>query len=204
MLMTPWMRRAGACACTAALLATPAATFAETAIVTAETKAAAKATDVVLGPKGTLVGLVKDMAGKASSQSLVTVGYSGSEVAAVETLDDGSFAVEGLREGTHVIQAGGKKSTFRFWEADKAPPNAQPEITLVARQVPADDGAVQFIPDPQPAPIVPVQQGFSPRRGFLGRAFANYPILTAAGLLGAGIGSGIAIGSGINDDPASP
>ena len=203
MLMTKWIRRAGAYACTAALLATPAATFAETPIATAETRVEAKATDVVLGPKGRLLGLVKDMAGKATGHALVTVGYSGSEVAAVETLEDGSFAVEGLREGTHVIQAGGKKSTFRFWEADKAPPNAKPEITLVARQVPANDG-VQFIPDPQPAPYVPVQNGYSPRRGFLGRAFANYPLLTAAGLLGAGIGSGIAIGSNSGSTPASP
>ena len=56
----------------------------------------------------------------------------------------------------------------------------------------------------QPAPIVPVQNGYSPRQGFLGRAFANYPLLTAAGLLGAGIGSGIAIGSSSSDTPASP
>lgn len=203
MLMTRWMRRASAFACTAALLATPAATFAKPPVATANAKVETKATDVVLGPKGTLVGLVTDRAGKANGHSLVTVGYSGTEVAAVETLDDGSFVVEGLREGTHVVQANGKKSTFRFWESDKAPPGAKPEITLVARQVPADDGAVQFIPDPQPAPYVPVQQTRR-RGGFLGRAFANYPILTAAGLLGAGIGSGIAIGSGINDDPASP
>ena len=149
------------------------------------------------------MGLVKNMSGDAEGHQLVTIGYSGNEVAAVETLDDGSFVVEGLREGTHVIQASGKKSTFRFWEADKAPPGAKPDITLVARQVPADD-AVQFIPEGQPAPIVPVQNGYSPRQGFLGRAFANYPLLTAAGLLGAGIGSGIAIGSSSSDTPASP
>ena len=201
--MTKWMRRAGAIACTASMLATTTATFAETPLVnTAETKA--EVTDVVLGTKGTLMGLVKDTIGDAKGHQLVTIGYSGNDVAAVETLDDGSFVVEGLREGTHVIQASGQKSTFRFWEADKAPPGAKPEITLVARQVPADDGAVQFIPDPQPAPIVPVQRGYSPRRGFLGRAFANYPLLTAAGLLGAGIGSGIAIGSSSSDTPASP
>lgn len=201
MLMTKWMRKTGVVACTAALFATPAATFADTPVITADAKA--EVTDVVLGSKGTLIGLVKDVAGKAKSHALVSIGYSGNEVAAVETLDDGSFVVEGLREGTHVVQANGKKSTFRFWESDKAPPGAKPEITLVARQVPADDGAVQFIPDPQPAPYVPVQQTRR-RGGFLGRAFANYPILTAAGLLGAGIGSGIAIGSGINDSPATP
>ena len=201
MLTTKWMRKAGAAACAAALFATPVATFAATPVTTAEAKA--EVTDVVLGKKGTLIGLVKDVAGKAKGHALVSIGYSGNEVAKVETLDDGSFVVEGLREGTHVVQADGKKSTFRFWETDKAPPGAKPEITLVARQVPADDGAVQFIPDPQPAPYVPVQQTRR-RGGFLGRAFANYPILTAAGLLGAGIGSGIAIGSGINDTPASP
>ena len=201
MLTTKWMRKAGAAACAAALFATPVATFAATPVTTAEAKA--EVTDVVLGKKGTLIGLVKDVAGKAKGHALVSIGYSGNEVAKVETLDDGSFVVEGLREGTHVVQADGKKSTFRFWETDKAPPGAKPEITLVARQVPADDGAVQFIPDPQPAPYVPVQQTRR-RGGFLGRAFANYPILTAAGLLGAGIGSGIAIGSGINDSPASP
>ena len=201
MLTTKWMRKAGAAACAAALFATPVATFAATPVTTAEAKA--EVTDVVLGKKGTLIGLVKDVAGKAKGHALVSIGYSGNEVAKVETLDDGSFVVEGLREGTHVIQASGKKSSFRFWESDKAPPGAKPEITLVARQVPANDGAVQFIPDPQPAPYVPVQQTRR-RGGFLGRAFANYPILTAAGLLGAGIGSGIAIGSGINDDPATP
>ena len=195
------MRRAGAIACTASMLATTTATFAETPIVNA-TETKTEVTDVVLGTKGTLMGLVKNMSGDVKGHQLVTIGYSGNEVAAVETLDDGSFVVEGLREGTHVIQASGKKSTFRFWEADKAPPGAKPEITLVARQVAADE--VQFIPDAQPAPIVPVQNGYSPRQGFLGRAFANYPLLTAAGLLCAGIGSGIAIGSSSSDTPASP
>jgi hypothetical protein len=151
MLMTNWMRRAAACACTAALLSAPVATFAETPIVTTESRAAAAATDVVLGPKGTLLGLVKDIAGKAKGHALVTVGYSGSEVAAVETLDDGSFAVEGLREGTHVIQSGGEKSTFRFWEADKAPPNAKPDITLVARSAAGPDraGAAEIFAAPR-------------------------------------------------------
>ena len=59
MLMTKWMRRAGAIACTTSMLATTTATFAETPLVnTAETKA--EVTDVVLGTKGTLMGLVKD------------------------------------------------------------------------------------------------------------------------------------------------
>ena len=205
--MTKWMRQAGALMCTASMLATSTATFAETPIVNvAETKA--QVTNVVLGNKGTVMGYVKGNAGDARGQQLVTIGYSGNEVAAVETLDDGSFVIEGLREGTHVVQSNGEKSTFRFWEADKAPPGAEPQITLVARQVPVDNEAVQFIPDAQPAPVVPVQNGYSPRRGPIGRALCCYPILTAAGLLGAGIGSGIAIGCGSSTNssntPVSP
>ena len=38
----------------------------------------------------------------------------------------------------------------------------------------------------------------------VGRATAEYPLLTAPGLLGAGIGSGVAIGSSSADIPASP
>ena len=57
MLMTKWMRRAGAIACTASMLATTTATFAETPIVNA-TETKAEVTDVVLGTKGTLMGLV--------------------------------------------------------------------------------------------------------------------------------------------------
>ena len=134
--MTKWVRRAGAIACTASMLATTTATFAETPLVNAaETKA--EVTDVILGTKGTLMGLVKDTTGDVKGHQLVTIGYSGNEVAAVETLDDGSFVVEGLREGTHVIQADGKKSTFRFWEADKAPPGAKPEIVKITNGVSA-------------------------------------------------------------------
>ena len=201
MLMTKWMHRVGAIACTASILATTTATFAETPSVNAaETKAAV--TDVVLGTRGTLMGLVKDTTGDAKGHQLVTIGYSGNEVAAVETLMMDHSLLKDF-EGTHVIQADGK-SRPSVLEADKAPPGAKPEITLVAQQVPVDDGAVQLIPEPQPAPIVHVHNGYHPRRGFLGRAFANYPILTAAGLLGAGIGSGIAIGSSSSDTPASP
>lgn len=202
MFMTNSIRRAQSLTCITTLLVMSATTYAEPPV--AISKGKAEVIDVALGKQGTLIGIVKDIAGKAKSHALVSVGYAGKEVAAVETLDDGSFVVEGLREGTHVIQASGRKSAFRFWESDKAPPGATPKITLVARQVPADEGVVPFIPEPQPAPLVPVQRGYSPRRGFLGRAFANYPLLTSAGLLGAGIGSGIAIGSGINDEPASP
>ncbi len=72
MLMTKWMRKTGVVACTAALFATPAATFADTPVITADAKA--EVTDVVLGSKGTLTGLVKDVAGKAKSHALVSIG----------------------------------------------------------------------------------------------------------------------------------
>ena len=58
--------------------------------------------------------------------------------------------------------------------------------------------------DPAYQPNYQPSRGYAPRRGFLGRAFANYPILTTAALLGAGIGSGIAIGSSSSSTPATP
>ena len=202
MLMTKWMHRVGAIACTASILATTTATFAETPSVNAaETKAVV--TDVVLGTRGTLMGLERT---PLVMQRDINLSQSVTPVMKLPPLRllmmDHSLLKD--FEKAHMLSKLMEKSTFRFWEADKAPPGAKPEITLVAQQVPVDDGAVQLIPEPQPAPIVPVHNGYHPRRGFLGRAFANYPILTAAGLLGAGIGSGIAIGSSSSDTPASP
>jgi hypothetical protein len=157
---------------------------------------------------------VKDANGRAKAAEIVTVGFSGAEVATVQTLEDGRFTIEGLREGSHLVKTSGAQFPVRFWAGDKAPPTADSGITLVSGQVPVEEGEEtvirEFIPEEQPvqgyqpnyqpAP----QRGYAPRRGFLGRAFANYPILTTAALLGAGIGSGIAIGSSSSSTPATP
>lgn len=207
MLTNSWMKRVGASVCSMALAASPIVSFAAPPAVI---NAPAAAKDIVLGPNGTFSGVVKDVNGQAKSAAIVTVGFSGAEVATVQTLEDGRFTIEGLREGSHVVKTSGTAFPVRFWEADKAPPTADSGITLVSRQVPAGEEAVvqEFVPEEQPVqgydPAYQPSRGYAPRRGFLGRAFANYPILTTAALLGAGIGSGIAIGAGIDSTPATP
>ena len=204
MLTNSWMKRVGAGVCSMAMAATPIVSFAAPPAVI---NAPAAAKDIVLGPNGTFSGVVKDVNGRAKSAEIVTVGFSGAEVATVQTLEDGRFTIEGLREGSHVVKTSGTSFPVRFWEADKAPPTADSGITLVSRQVPAGEEAViqEFVPEQPPVQYQPApSRGYAPRRGFLGRAFANYPILTTAALLGAGIGSGIAIGASSDSTPATP
>jgi len=204
MLTNSWMKRVGAGVCSMAMAATPIVSFAAPPAVV---NAPAAAKDIVLGPNGTFSGVVKDVNGRAKSAEIVTVGFSGAEVATVQTLEDGRFTIEGLREGSHVVKTSGTAFPVRFWEADKAPPTADSGITLVSRQVPAGEEAViqEFVPEQPPVQYQPApSRGYAPRRGFLGRAFANYPILTTAALLGAGIGSGIAIGASSDSTPATP
>ncbi len=205
MLTNSWMKRVGAGLCSMAMAATPIVSFAAPPAPLKTQAVAAK--DIVLGPNGTFSGVVKDVNGRAKSAEIVTVGFSGAEVATVQTLEDGRFTIEGLREGSHVVKTSGTAFPVRFWEGDKAPPTADSGITLVSRQVPADEGAVvqEFVPEQPPVQYNPApSRGYAPRRGFLGRAFANYPILTTAALLGAGIGSGIAIGSSSSSTPVTP
>jgi hypothetical protein len=204
MLTNSWMKRVGAGLCSMAMAATPIVSFAAPPAPLKTQAVAAK--DIVLGPNGTFSGVVKDVNGRAKSAEIVTVGFSGAEVATVQTLEDGRFTIEGLREGSHVVKTSGTAFPVRFWEADKAPPTADSGITLVSRQVPAGEETVvqEFVPEQPPVQYQQApSRGYSPRRGFLGRAFANYPILTTAALLGAGIGSGIAIGSSSSSTPAT-
>ena len=205
MLTNSWMKRVGAGVCSMAMAATPIVSFAAPPAVINAQPAAAK--DIVLGPNGSFSGVVKDVNGRAKSAEIVTVGFSGAEVATVQTLEDGRFTIVGLREGSHVVKTSGTAFPVRFWQADKAPPTADSGITLVSRQVPAGEEAViqEFVPEQPPVQYQPApSRGYAPRRGFLGRAFANYPILTTAALLGAGIGSGIAIGASSDSTPATP
>lgn len=145
--------------------------------------------DVVLGPNGMLSAYVQDENGNPRSNETVSVSFSGAVVATVQTLPDGGFTVEQLREGAHVLRAAGRVWTIRMWQPETAPPTADAGVTLV---VPARE--VVRVQEPRP----------TPRRGLLGRAIANYPVLTTAALLGAGIGAGIAIGSGSSSTPATP
>ncbi len=200
MLANVWVKRIGVGVCSMSLFSTPIVSFANP--LGAANAHPVAANDIAIGPNGTLTGIVTDASGRAKGGEIVTVGFAGAEVAAVQTLEDGRFTIEGLREGSHVVTASGAPKPVRFWQARNAPPTAESDIALVSGQVPAGGQGV--------TPLVPVQPPNADeepnRRRFawLGRAFANYPILTTAAIFGAGVGTGLAIGLGIDSNPATP
>lgn len=162
--------------------------------VTAHAQGAA-VRNFVLGEGGVMNGDVRNAAGQPLSNARVTVSQSGQQVAVTQTDQEGMFSIGGLREGQHVVTAGNESRVYRFWNPESAPPQAesfaqfswQPEEVVYSR------------------PQAPVRSQPVRRGGFLRRSFATYPVLTTAALLGAGIGSGIAIGSsGGGSTPASP
>jgi hypothetical protein len=158
-----------------------------------QTVAVPEVRDVLLENGTTLDGLVTDLAGNPVPFTDVRILSNGAQVASVQSDAAGRFRVEGMREGEHVVEGGGNSVRYRLWRPETAPPNALEEARLYVERPVAYE------------PTQPVYRPASaPRRGFLGRAFANYPILTTAALLGAGIGSGIAIGSSSNSTPVTP
>lgn len=205
MLAHPLMKRLGVGLCSMMIIGSPiAASAAPPGAVNAPARAAAK--DIVLGQDGSLTGYVRDANGRGKGNETVMVTFAGSPVAAVQTMEDGKFTISGLRAGTHSINASGTSWPVRLWQPQTAPPSAKAGVTLVSHQMPAGGcDQVVLVPNDPPVPCNPAPRHAHARRaGFLGRAFANYPVLTTAALLGAGIGAGIAIGTGSDSTPASP
>lgn len=173
------------------MVAGPVTGFAQTAVVGAESR------DVVLQNGSTLRGIVTDRSGNPVPNANVRIMSNGSEIASVQSDSAGRFQVDGMREGEHVVEGGDNSTAYRLWRPETAPPGVTDEAQLIV-----DQGVVY---DPaQPVYQPTSRPSAAPRRGFLGRAFANYPLLTTAALLGAGIGSGIAIGSSSSSTPSSP
>lgn len=173
------------------LVAGPVAGFAQTNGVVAEVR------DVLLENGGTLRGIVTDRAGNPVPNTNVRILSNGSQVATVQSDSAGRFQVDGMREGEHVVEGAGNSVDYRLWRPETAPPGVAEEAQLIV------DRGVVYEPA-QPAYQPTSRPPTAPRRGFMGRAFANYPLLTTAALLGAGIGSGIAIGASSNSTPATP
>lgn len=147
--------------------------------------------DYRLQANGRLVGEVRDTAGNLLSNRRVTVFFEGNQVATTTTNDQGTFQVEGLREGVHDVVACDRTTRYRLWQDETAPPQSETVARLVCGQ---EQPVYQSVGPSRPA-----------RFGRLGAAFANYPIATAA-LLGAGLGTAIAVPIAVsnNNSQASP
>ncbi|MEI7780574.1 MAG: carboxypeptidase-like regulatory domain-containing protein [Planctomycetota bacterium] len=151
--------------------------------------------DFALAEGGVLNGEVRDTAGTLLENIRVTVSSGGVQIATTQTNAQGQFSFGDLREGQHVLSAANRSISYRFWQSDAAPPGAETYAVIII-----DREEVVYS---QPT-RGPVQQRPPLRRGLLRRVFARYPLLTTAALVGAGIGSGIAIGSSGSSTPASP
>lgn len=149
--------------------------------------------DYRLQANGRLSGEVRDTAGNLLSNRRVTVFFEGNQVATTTTNEQGVFSVEGLREGVHDVVACDRTTRYRLWSEEAAPPQSETVARLVCGQE-----------QPVYQSAGPAQS--APRFGRLGAAFANYPIATAA-LLGAGLGTAIAVPIAVSNGgstPASP
>ena len=87
--------------------------------------------DVTLTDGGMLRGQIVDAQGQPVADAPVSVLFEGKEVVSTKTVADGSFAVNGLRNGTHVVASGENGGVYRMWSSDSAPPAARPGIMIV-------------------------------------------------------------------------
>lgn len=151
--------------------------------------------DFALAEGGVLSGEVRDTAGRPLENIRVSISTGGTQIATTQTNSEGLFSIGELREGQHVLTAADQSFGYRLWPSDAAPPGAETYAVIII------DREEVVYSEPTRGPV---QQRPPLRRGLLRRVFANYPLLTTAALVGAGIGSGIAIGSSGSPTPASP
>jgi hypothetical protein len=87
--------------------------------------------DAKLSNGGVLRGQVVDGQGQPVANAPVSVLYEGKEVVSTKTAADGSFAVSGLRGGTHTVVSGDNGGICRLWSTDTAPPSARESVMIV-------------------------------------------------------------------------
>lgn len=154
--------------------------------VLAEGPVEIRAKDVALSSGGLLQGTILNSTAQPVSDVAVQILHGEKVVASTTSNAEGHFAVQGLRNGSHIIQVAGTQQQVRFWSENAAPPAALNQMSVVV----SDDA------------IVRGQMGYMPvvQSGF-------YNTSTAAWLL---IGTGVAVTLGTTlaaDDyqqPASP
>lgn len=138
---------------------------------------------------GTLVGEVRNRQGRLLAGRQVTVLFAGTEVASTKTGVNGTFRVTGIREGVHAVVCCEQTACIRVWSKETAPPQSGCAVCIVC--------------DECENPVARQQRQPTRRTGRLARALACYPIATVA-LLGAGIGTAIAVPIATSQKPASP
>ena len=96
-----------------------------------EKKVDVRGVDVVLNEGGLLEGTLLNTAAQPIAGATVRVVHNDKTVATALSNDKGKFAIKGLRNGVHVVQAGTASQIVRLWGANAAPPNAVENLAIV-------------------------------------------------------------------------
>ena len=83
---------------------------------------------------GELVGQVLNAEGAPIKGELVSVRQGEREVARVTTDDQGKYNVQGLKTGMYEVATKDGGANYRVWNADIAPPAAQPGALMIIGQ----------------------------------------------------------------------
>ena len=83
---------------------------------------------------GNLVGQVLDAQGAPIRGEAVSIRKDGQEVAQVKTDDLGRYNVRGLKTGLYQVVTTQGGATYRVWDAQTAPPAAQPGALMIIGQ----------------------------------------------------------------------
>lgn len=145
-----------------------------------------RAKDVTLLEGGLLQGRIQNTSAQPVPDVAVQVFHGEKVVASTKSNSEGRFRIQGLRNGSHLIQVAGTQHQVRFWSESAAPPAAIHEVPIVVSQTPAVPGPVRNVPV--------VQSGF-------------YNTTAAAWLLigtGVAVTLGTALGGDDSEQPASP
>jgi len=181
-----FVRRVGAVLSLCSVFADPRMVQAQSPAAPVPGAVVADIVDVV-ADNGMLVGEVRDQQGRRLAGRQVRVLFQGAEVASTTSGADGTFRVSGIREGVHEVRCCNQITNVRVWPRETAPPQSASAVVIVCDEY---------------APVA--RQVAAPRRaGFLGNAFATYPIATTA-LIAAGIGTAIAVPIATSQKPGSP
>lgn len=95
---------------------------------------ASTVTDVALAETGDFFGAVVDGTGKPLANVPVQVVHNQRVVATAKTNSKGSYSVQGLRSGLHIVQTANKSQACRFWTAASAPPSARRSLVVADGQ----------------------------------------------------------------------
>jgi len=91
-----------------------------------------RTTDYRLGTNGVLTGSVLNQSGQPVGGLPVEVVHRDQRIAVAVSDENGSFSVDGLRNGPHTVKLGASRQAVRFWSnSSAAPPTAQSGMTIV-------------------------------------------------------------------------